>query len=171
MSGYSDVLHSNTSIVVDSRKITDLNKIRHDCKSHVNLNNKACQKCWLCNSSYDYDQIINLVLENNRHIKKSYDDTLFPLQALLIFICSFNTICITMIFKEPITLFLTSILFTSIWVCINGEVLIQDKPNVYYALVISLGIFLFSLFLLIKILITLLKIVEYQRMKDILTSE
>jgi hypothetical protein len=138
-----------------------------------NISNKdiACQKCWSSLSYLDFDHIINHVLENHRPVKKAYNDTLDPLQQLLIFICLFNTICLVNIFKRPSTLFYTSHLFTIICLFIQGEIFIKDKPNVYYTLIMGVGIFLFSLFVLIKILITLLNILHYQRMKEILTSD
>ncbi|CAF4522829.1 unnamed protein product [Rotaria sp. Silwood2] len=145
--------------------------LRYYYGHNVSKHDMTCQKCWFPILDLNLGYIINHVLENNKHIKKSYNDTLLPLQCLLIAICFLNTICIMMIFREPFKLFLTSNLFAVICLSIYGEIFIKDKPNVYYTLIIGVGILLFSLFLLIKILMTLLNIIYYQRMKDILTSE
>jgi hypothetical protein len=50
--------------------------------------------------------------------------------------------------------------------CIQAELFIADAPNVYYTLTIGICIFL-----LLTVVITLLTIVNYQIMKNILTSE
>jgi len=248
MSSYSDALHSSTSNVVDSRKITDekikkkcfgtmqpqpadylikknygtillicfiliiiyyqiflicypmmidihskheyfneqlqierenlskfkeeLIKTEHYYRYNVSNDNITCLACWSPIWELDFDYIINHVLENNRHIKQLYDDTISPLQRLLTLICCFNTMCVVIIFKKNHTsYFFTSSLFTTICVFIYGEFFIRDKPNVYYTLITGVGIFLFSCFLLIKILLTLLNVLHYQRMKDILTNE
>ena len=59
------------------------------------------------------------------------------------------------------------------YVCIYNyrKLFIKDRPNSYYTLVISIVIFLFSFFLLIELLTTLLNIMDYQRIQDSLTSE
>ncbi len=139
--------------------------------NNIRKDDMTCQKCWWPVLDLNFNHIINHVLKNNKHIKRSYDDTLFPLQRLLIPICLFNTLCITIIFKEPIKLFLTSNLVTIICLCIYRELFIEDKPNVYYTLITGVGILLFSVFLLIKILLTLLNIIYYHILKNILTTE
>lgn len=50
--------------------------------------------------------------------------------------------------------------------CIQAELFIADAPNVYCTLTIGIYVFL-----LLTVVITLLTIVNYQIMKNILTSE
>ena len=165
----SEYFHEQLQI--EREEINRYQQELRELRDNTGNNNIACKKCWSSLNYFDFDHIINHVLENNRRVKKSYNDTLDPLQHLLINICLLNTICIVIIFKKPSKLFYTSNLFTIICLFIHGEILIEDKPNVYYTLIVGVGIFLFSLFLLIKILITLLNILHYQRMKEILTDE
>ena len=106
-------------------------------------------------------------MENNRHIKKSYDDVLFPLQFLIIFISYLNIISTMITFKKPIGMFLVSNLFAIISLCIQGERFIADQPNVHYTLFTGVGIFLVSIYVLLKIL----TIVHYQSMKDIFKED
>ena len=47
---------------------------------NVNKDDMTCQKCWFSVLDLNLNYIINHVLENNKHMKRSYDDTLFPLQ-------------------------------------------------------------------------------------------
>jgi hypothetical protein len=150
------------------QKIHELEQI---ARYNLDINDVVCRQCWSSIYDLDFDYLIYHVLENSKAVKKSYDDTLFPLQHLLILICFINTISITSIFKEPIRLFFLSNLFVIISLCIHGEFFISDVPHVYYTLINGILIFLFSAFVLLKILMTLLTIVHYQIMKNILTSE
>lgn len=64
-------------------------------------------------------------MENNKSIRKSYGDTLSPLQYLLIQVCLINMISIILIFKELIRLFILSNLFVIINLFIHGEFLFR----------------------------------------------
>jgi len=165
----------NEQLQIEEEKLNrykkELIKTKNYYRYNVNNNNITCKKCSSLIQKLDFDYIINHFLVNSRQIKQLYDDTLYPLQCLLILICCFNTTCIVIIFKEPTKLFLTSNLYTIICLCIYAEVFIKDKPNAYYTLITAVVIFLFSCFLLIKIFLTLLNILHYQRIKDILTNE
>ncbi|CAF0991224.1 unnamed protein product [Adineta steineri] len=154
-----------------NRLKNDFLRLKHYYRDDVNKDDITCQKCILPVFDIDSDYIINHLLKNNLPIKKLYNDTLLPLQHLLIFICLLNTICMTMIFEKPIKLFLISRIFRIICSFICGEFFIEDKPNVYYTLIAAIGVFLFSVFLLIKIFLTLLNIIYYHTMKNILRSE
>lgn len=154
-----------------NRLKNDLLHLKHYYRDDVNKDDIICQKCILPVFDIDSDYIINHLLKNNLPIKKLYNDTLLPLQHLLILICLLNKIYMTMIFEKPIKLFLISSLFGIICLFIHGEFFIEDKPNVYYTLIAAIGVFLFSVFLLIKILLTLLNIIYYHTMKNILRSE
>ncbi|CAF1450051.1 unnamed protein product, partial [Rotaria sordida] len=150
------------------QKIID---IESDHGYSIRKNDITCNKCSLHIWKLDFDYILNHIVENNRYIKKSYDDTLYPLQCILSLINCVNTICIMMIFKEPIKLFLISNLLTIICLSIYGEFFIENKPNVYYTLIFGVVLVLFSCILIIKILLTLFDIIVYQRMKNILTDQ
>ena len=142
----------------------------HCYKNSASRYDRTCSvsRVWISDSHINY--IIDDVFENNRYIKRSYDDILSPLQYSLVFICLFNIFCMIIIYKNPTTYFCISILFAIICVWIQGEFQIEDKPNVYYTLVISVGILFFSVFLLIKILFILSNIMFYHRMKTILNK-
>ena len=146
-------------------------QLKEDAGKNIDTNDIVCHKCWYSIYRLDFDYILSHVLENNKHIKKSYNDTLTPLQYLLILICFINTISITVILKEPMRLFILSNLFVIINLGIQGEFFISDIPNVYYTLIIGIFIFLFSMFLLLKLMITLLMIVHYRIIEDILMNE
>ncbi|CAF4883741.1 unnamed protein product [Rotaria socialis] len=146
----------------------DLLRTQNDTLNHKK-NNQTCVQCWFLDLMLNYNYIFNYVLEKNRHIKKSYNDTLYPLQHLLILMSFFNTILIMIIFKEPIEIFFISNLFTITCLCLYGEFFIEDKPNVYYTLIIGVGLVLFYFYIRIKIILTLFNIIVYQRMKNIST--
>ncbi|CAF0882394.1 unnamed protein product [Rotaria sordida] len=150
------------------QKIYELKQI---AGHNLDMYDIVCHKCWSSIYNLNFDYVISHALENNKPIKKSYDDTLSPLQYVFIITCFINTISITLIFKEPVRLFLLSNLFIIISLCIHGEFFISNVPDVYYTLINGILIFLFSAFVLLKILMTLLTIVHYRIMKNILTSE
>ena len=165
----------NKELQIEKQKILrlkeNIEELRDNHTFNIDINNKTCQKCSRWIDCFDFNYIINHVLENNRHIKSLYNDTLLPLQDLLIGICLLNTMCIVTIFKKAIKLFLISILLTILCLLIYAEVFIEDKPNVYYTLITAVTIFVFSIFLLMKIHLTLLNIIQYKKIKDILTNE
>lgn len=78
-----------------------------------------------------------------------------------------NIISTTTILKQPTRLFILSNLFAFISLCIHGEFFIADIPNVHYTLIVGICIFLFSIFVLFKIIIALIVILDYGIMKDI----
>jgi hypothetical protein len=146
-------------------------QLKEDARNNINTNDIVCYKCWYSFYELNYNYLIFHVLENNKHIKKSYDDTLFPLQYLFILISYLNMISITIIFKRPIRLFLLSNVFASISLCIHGELFIADVPNVYYTLIVGICIFLFSIYVLLKSLIAILTVIHYRGIKNILKNE
>ena len=97
------------------------------------MNDFSCRRCIYLmaqlNSKHPFRR-----LENNNHVKHEYDDTLFPLQYFLIFICFINNISILMIFQKAFQLFSTSNFLIILCLCIYGELFIKDQPNVYYTI-------------------------------------
>jgi hypothetical protein len=146
-------------------------ELKEDARMNLNRNDPDCHKCWYSISKLNYNYMSSYISKYNQPIKISYDDTLLPLQYLLIDIYYLNTISMTKVFKTPFRLFFLSTLFAIMNLCIHGEFFIADAPNVYYTLTIGICIFLFSIFLLLKIMITLLTIVHCRIMKNILTNE
>jgi len=146
-------------------------QLKENASTNLYKNGPDCHKCWYSIYKLNYYSIFSYISANNKPIKKSYDDTLHPLQHLLIAIYYVNLYSMGLIFKTPFRLFLLSTLFAIINVCIYGEIFIADAPNVYYTVIIGICIFLFSIFLLLKMIITLLTIVHYQIMKNILSNE
>ncbi|CAF4312711.1 unnamed protein product, partial [Adineta steineri] len=69
-----------------NRLKNDLLRLKHYYRDDVNKDDITCQKCILPVFDIDSDYIINHLLKNNLPIKKLYNDTLLPLQHLLIFI-------------------------------------------------------------------------------------
>jgi len=146
-------------------------EVKEDARINLKKDDPDCPQCWYYIYRLNYNSMSSYISKHNQPIKKSYDNTLFPLQDLLIVIYYLNTFSMTMVFKTPFRLFFLSSLFAIINLCIQAELFIADAPNVYYTLTIGICIFLFSIFLLLKIMITLLTIVHYRIMKNILTSE
>lgn len=142
-------------------------QLKEDARQNINTKDIERHKCWYPFYKLDYDYLISNVLENNKHIKKSYNDILFPLQYLIILLSYLNIISITITYKKPIGMFLVSNLFAIISLCIHGEFFIADLPNVYYTLIVGVGIFLFSIYVLLKILNTILTLIRYRSMKNI----
>ena len=97
-------------------------QLKKDAGDNLGRNDIVCRKYWHEIYDLDFNYILSDVLENNKHIKKSYGDLLSPLQYLLILICFINTFLITLIFKELIRLFILSNIFIIItfvlFVCI-----------------------------------------------------
>jgi hypothetical protein len=83
--------------------------LRYYYGHNVSKHDMTCQKCWFPILDLNLSYIITHVLENNKHIKKSYNNTLLPLQCLSIAICFLNTICIMMVFKNHLNFFLHQI--------------------------------------------------------------
>ena len=153
------------------RTITQqLLQLKEDARNNLNKINPDCHKCWYSLYKLDYNYMFD-ILKNNQHIKKSYVDILFSLQNHLILIYYMNTISMTTIFKTPFRLFFLSSLLVLINLCVQGEIFIADAPNAYYTLIIGICTFLFSTFLFLKIMNTLLDIIYYQNMKNILSRE
>lgn len=146
-------------------------ELKEDARINLNKYHPGCHKCWYSIYKLDYNYVSSYILENNQPIKKSYDDTLFPLQYLLIVIYYINTFSMAMIFETSFQLFFFSTLFAIINVCIQGELFIADAPNVYYTVTIAICIFIFTIYLLLKIMIMLLTVVHYQIVKNILASQ
>jgi len=150
------------------QKLVELKKV---ARNNLDINDPVCHECWYSVYKLDYNYISSYILENNNPIRKSYDNTIFPLQDHLVLVYYINTIAMATIFQTPYRLYFLSSLFAFINLCIQAELFIADAPNVYYTLIIGISIFLFSIFLLLKITITLLTIVHYRIMKNILISE
>ncbi|CAF1355741.1 unnamed protein product [Adineta steineri] len=146
-------------------------KLKQIAKDNLNIYNPVCQQCWSLICDLDFDYITLHLLENNKPIKKYYNDTLFPLQYIFMIICVVNTISIIWIFKKPFQLFVLSNIFLIISLSIHGEFFISNTPNIYYTLINGILLFLFSMFLLLKILMILLFIVHYRMIQNILNNE
>ncbi len=146
-------------------------QLKQEAGNNLDTDDLICRRCWYSIYRLNYNSMSSYILKNNKRIKKSYDDTLYPLQNLLIFIYYINTSLMATTFEKPFRLFFISTLFAIINLWIQAELFIADKPNVYYTIIIGCWTVLFSIFLLLKIIITLLTIVHYRIMKNILTNE
>ena len=149
----------------------ELFELENEARNNLDTDDPVCHQWWYSIYQLDYNYMSSYILKNNRPIKKSYIETLYPLQNLLILIHYMNTISIASIFKTPFRLYLLSNLFGFISLCIQGELFNSNASNIYYTLTIGICIFLFSIFLLWKITITLLTIIHYRIMKNIITNE
>lgn len=132
---------------------------------------RDCYECWYSLYKLDYKSIFSYMKMNNEPIKRSYHQTLYPLQRLLIILAYGNTHLMLSIYIEPFRLLFISVLLFLINLCVYAELFIVNTPNVYYTLVIGICIFLFSFFLLSKIVMDLLSIVNYQKMEEILQKK
>lgn len=151
--------------------MNELRNLRIYYSNNISKNDVTCQICWIRIFNLNLEDSVTHILENNRHAQKAYYDTLFPLQRLLIAICFLNTFCIIIIFNEPQKLFIISILLTVICICMSGEGFTEDNPSICYILTTVGFVFSFSIFVVFKILLTLLNIVYYQKIREILLSE
>src|ERR1700722_7737404 len=92
----------NEQLQIETKQMNRLRKELFDLKVYythnISKNDITCQKCWSPIWNLDINYTINHLLKYNLPIKKWYNDTLLPLQYLLILICLFNTICMTIIF-------------------------------------------------------------------------
>ena len=149
----------------------ELFELKNEARNNLDTGDLACFQCWYSIYQLDYKHMLSYISKNNRPIKQVYVETLYPLQNFLFLIHCMNTISISSIFEAPFRLYLLTNLFAFITLCVQGELFIENAPNVYYTLTIGVCIFLFSVFLLLKITITLLTISHYQIMKNILTNE
>ena len=131
---------------------------------------KNCLKYWHSFNEINFQSIYSFMEFNNKPIKKSYDETLYPLQRLVILLSYGNIYLMMTIYIKPFRLMFFSALLYVLTVCIYAEVFIFDKPNVYYTFTIAFSAFLFSILLLFQILIDLLRIVYYQSLIKTLRS-
>jgi hypothetical protein len=146
-------------------------ELKEEARTHLDIYDPICHQCWCSIYDLNYDYLSVYVLKNNKQIKQSYDDTLYPLQHFLFVIYYMNTISMSIIFETPFRLFCSSTLLMVVCLCIQAELFIADAPSVYYTLIIGICVFLFSIFLLLKIIITLSTVILYRIMTDILTNE
>ncbi|CAF3582661.1 unnamed protein product [Rotaria sp. Silwood1] len=112
-------------------------QLKQDAEYNMNTTDTVCRQCWNDIYHLDFHYLLSHVVENYKPIKRSYDDTLLPLQNLLILIYYINTMAITGIFKQPTRLFFLSSLLAIINLGIYGELFISNIPNVYYTLIIG----------------------------------
>lgn len=163
------------NLKIEREKLNEMKQnifgIKEAARTNLFETGQDCYKCWSSLLRLDYDSIYSYIELNNKPVKKSYDDTLSPLQRLLIGIYFLNTCSMSTIYIQPFRLFFFTTFLAIVNICIYAEVFIDDRPNVYYTLTIGICIFLFSIYLLFKIVVQLLMIIHYQSMKKILRSK
>ena len=132
---------------------------------------KNCLKYWHSFNEINFQSIYSSMEFKNKPIKKLYDETLYPLQRLIILLSHENIYVMMIIYIKPFRLMFFSALLYVLTVCIYAEIFISDKPNVYYTLTIALCTFVFSILLVFRILIDLLRIVYHQSVTKTLRSK
>lgn len=147
----------------------DLKRLSSTLRSNYDPKNLPCIRCSRLLGKLD-DQQISRLLENNQHVKQEYDRALCPVQYLLVFICFVNSVFTTIIFEKPLIFFLLSNLFCIGCFCIHGEFFFGDQSLLISTVIIGTFICLFSVYLLIHAIITLVVIMNYHMMKSILIS-
>lgn len=146
-------------------------ELKENAGNNLNTYDPTCHQCWHSISALDDNCISSYISQKDRPTKKSYDDIVFPLQNLLLLMYHVNLFSMVSIFKNPFLLFYLSTFLSIMNVWIQSELFIADAPNVYCTLAVGGCIFLFSIFLLLKMMVTLLTIIHYRIMKTIFTNE
>ena len=144
------------------RQKGEYKQIIDDLRSQYNPN-ETCRRCF--SAIYRIDmRHISRILDNQQPVKHEYDEFLFPIQSMLIFLCLLNNIFIIHIFQQALAFFLLSNALLLVLFGIYAEFFIGDRPSVFYTLFIAVLIHLFTIFLLFHILKTFIIIGHYQRM-------
>lgn len=162
------------NLKIEREKLNRIKENIFQLKEEVGNNlfkDRNCHKCWYSLWQLNYNSIYAYISSNNKPIKRSYDETLSPLQKLLMGLSYVNIHLMTIIYIKPCRLFFLSIFLAIVHLCIYSELFIDNTPSIFYTLTIGICIILFSIFLLFKIMIDLLMIVHYQSMKKILLSK
>ena len=100
-------IHKNLEI-----ERNELNQMEENIKSTKKHISNACQNrnrepsdvCYLI-FHWRFDEVTSQILKNDQHMKRSYDDLLFPLHYFFILFSFFNVIIIRFIFEQPFRLF------------------------------------------------------------------
>lgn len=146
-------------------------ELKENAGNNLNTYDPTCHQCWHSIYALDDNCISSYISRKDRPIKRSYDDIVLPLQNLLLLMYHVNLFSMVSIFKEPFLLFCLSTFLSVMNVFIQSELFTAVAPNVYCTIAVSGCIFLFSIFLLLKMMVTLLTIIHYGIMKTIFTSE
>ena len=125
----------------------------------------SCQHCFRLFEQIDRKRLCRFI-ERRQPIKAEYNETLEPLQHLLVLICLLNNMSIIVVYEKAFKLFFLSTIFNFICQFINAEVFIEDRPSVYYTLVNASLIISFTSYFLFKIVNTLVTIRHYQLIKN-----
>lgn len=144
-------------------------ELLNDLERQRNPNDLSCRRCFSLISQIDIRQI-SRILDNQQYVKYEYDQCLLPLQSILIVLCLFNNLSIQFIFQQALKLFLLSNLFLLICLGVYAEFFVEDRPSVFYTLIIAVFIHLFTMFLLFHVLKTFVIIRHYQHMKKTLIN-
>ena len=136
-----------------------------DLRRQRNPNDLSCRRCFFLSAHIDLRQIYR-ILDNHQHVKQEYDECLFPLQSMFVLLCLLNNALIIVIFDQASRLFLLSNAFLLLLFGIYAELFIQDRPSVFYTLVIAVLILLFTMYLLFQVFKTFVIIGHIRRMRN-----
>jgi len=172
---YSKHGYFDENLKIEREKLNRTKENIFQLKEEVGNNflksDRNCHKCWYSLSQLNYNSIYAYISSNNKPIKRSYDETLSPLQKLLMGLSYVNIHLLTIIYIKPFRLVFLSTFLAIVHLCIYSELFVDNTSSIFYTLTIGICITLFSIFLLFKIMIDLLMIVHYQSMKKILLSK
>ena len=147
--------------IVDQKR--NLHEFLNDLKSSSDQSTKPCKTCFNSILKLSSKQILK-IYEKNQHVKEEYNQIVVPLQYLSSFLCLMNNFFILSIFKESWKFYFLSNILLIVCLCIYGEFFLPSQPNVFYTLFIAWSIVIFTVYLLMKIVSTLLIIEHYQLM-------
>mgnify|MGYP001122146697 CR=1 FL=1 len=171
---YSQHEYFQENLKIERTKLNQLKeavfRLRDDAKRNL-FNSQNCYECWFSLLQLDYNSIYSSMASQKQPIKTSFYEILSPLQKILIGLSLGNIHLIAMIYIKPNRLFAFSILLSVIHIFICMQLFLTDIPNVCYTLVIGIFLCLFSMVLLFRIIIDLLKITHYQNIKEVLLSK
>lgn len=147
------------------RRKDEFREFLNDFKSHLHKQNKSCQQCQTLLYQLNPEHILRFIAKN-QPIKNEYDETLWPLHCLLVLLCLTNNFLLLFVFEKDLKLYILSNILLIISVGISTEVFIEERPNVYYTLVIVVIIIFFTISLLFQAFNTLLIVRHHQKWKS-----
>ena len=142
----------------------EFNEFFDDFKSNWHKQNKSCQQCQTLFYQLNPKHILRLI-DKNQPIKNEHDDILWSLHYLLVLLCLTNNFLVLFVFGKALEFYIFSNILLIISVGIYAEFFIEERPNVYYILVIAGLINLFTISLLFQAFNNLLAVRHYQKWK------
>ncbi len=105
---YSKHGYFDENLKIEREKLNRIKENIFQLKEEVGNNllkfDPNCHKCWYSLCQLNYNSIYAFISSNNKPIKRSYDETLSPLQKLLMGLSYVNIHLMTIIYIKPFRL-------------------------------------------------------------------